>query len=74
MKPLEKPPMTLLPNQFIRPVSFALAMVFGFAVAYLAWADAGPNPRADQRGAGMAEPEEQAADPVAVIRDFLEKR
>lgn len=66
--------MKLLPNQFIRPVSFALAMVFGFAVAYLAWADDRPNPRADQRGAGMAEPEEQAADPIAVIRDFLEKR
>jgi hypothetical protein len=63
--------MTLLPNQFIRPVSLALAMVLGFAVAYLAWAGAGPNSRADQGGAGMAEPEEQAAGPVAVIRDFL---
>jgi hypothetical protein len=66
--------MTLLPNQFVRPASFALAMVFGFAVAYLAWANDRPNPRADQRGAGMAEPEAQAADPIAVIRDFLEKK
>ena len=33
--------MKLLPNQIIRPVSFALAMVLGFVVAYLAWADAG---------------------------------
>jgi hypothetical protein len=63
-----------LPNQFIRPVSFALAMVFGFAIAYLAWADAGPSQRSSQCGAAAAEPAEQPAAMIAVICDYLEKR
>jgi|HubBroStandDraft_4_1064222.scaffolds.fasta_scaffold313184_2 hypothetical protein len=66
--------MKLLPNQFIRPVSFALAMVLGFVVAYLAWADAGPSQRSSQCGAAAAGPEEQPANTIAVICDFLEKR
>jgi hypothetical protein len=66
--------MKLLPNQLIRPVSFGLAMVFGFAVAYLAWADAGPSQRSSQCGAAAARPEEQPAATIAVICDFLEKR
>jgi hypothetical protein len=47
--------MTLLPNRFVRPVSFALAVVVGFAVAYLASADTGPNQRSSQCGPGAAE-------------------
>lgn len=47
--------MTLLPNQFLRPASFTLAVAVGFAVAYLASADAGPNQRTGRCGAGAAE-------------------
>jgi pimeloyl-ACP methyl ester carboxylesterase len=46
--------MKLLPNRYTRPVSIALAVAAGFAVTYLASADAGPNPRSGQCGPGAA--------------------
>jgi hypothetical protein len=48
--------MKLLPNRFVRPLSIALAVAVGFAVAYLASADAGPNQRSSQCGPGAVEP------------------
>jgi hypothetical protein len=48
--------MKLPPNRYGRPVSIALAVAVGFAVAYLASADAGLNPQSGQCGPGAAEP------------------